>query len=135
MFEPPSRSPILLPSTPNIFWSSTISSPPARPSALPHKRWSAPERPPYGWLRWPERAAPAVSVADLLPPSRMWKTASASPATHQPRIFNRQAYLHRRTNHLFDEGKRDVAGKSYDSCSKAEVHCQGRRVFGGLRGS
>jgi hypothetical protein len=41
-----------------------------------------------------------------------------------------QAFFHRTTNHLFDEGKKDVAGKSNDSCTQAEVDREGRGYRG-----
>jgi hypothetical protein len=45
--------------------------------------------------------------------------------------LRKQAFIHRTTNHLFDEGKKDVAGKSHDSCAQTEVDRESRGGSGG----
>src|ERR1035437_303057 len=109
-----------------MFWSSTTFSLPEQRLAPRHWRWLRPERPRYGWPRWPGRAACATTAVVLPLALTMRRSLPACLALYRPRHHYKQVLIHRTSNHLFDEGKKDVAGKSHDSCTQAEVHRPGR---------
>ena len=77
-------------------------------------------------LRPTESQAAGTTNFIWAPTFKTQRTLPGCPAARRTRPSNRQASTHRTTNHLFDEGKRDVAGKSHDSCPQAKVHRQGR---------
>src|SRR5258708_7289405 len=84
------------------------------------------ERPRSGWPRSRGRAAFTRIAAALSRRFKMQKANLRHPAFRQPKFRNLKACTHHRTNHLFNEGKKDVAGKSNDSCTQAKVDRQDR---------
>jgi hypothetical protein len=116
-FAAPSESPIHPSWRAGTFSLLTTYSPLAPPRAPPHRRLPMPERPAFGSRLW---RAPGVSTAT--PASHpqtcnLRRCVAAHPAERSPATRSSQALTHHRTNHLFDEGKKDVAGKSHDSCT------------------
>jgi ComF family protein len=76
---------------------------------------------------WVATLARARKTGPLRKPPAQCRTKTKEREAPTDRI------VHCKTNHLFDEGIKDVAGKSYDSRPQAKVHCQscrrrGRRI-------